>query len=485
MADEQDDPESSRASYGCWSGWYRMHQSVVSGGRTMSRGVWATALLFVVVGVVSPATAQPLPPIAPSDPLPASVAPLPPPPVRVSRPQANESILGAPTPVRGEAVHPANESSLPPPFVGSTIPIGFNDPPAVQKSTRAVSFGVPTASTPIPSGAVEQVGRTTPAPQPADPVNDFLTRRSGTYRDGTDRSSSNERPAWKIGEQLEGLFDQQGERFRSDHAFDGFISTVTNPFLFEDPRSLTELRPIFIYQKIPSGQPDFRGGSISYFGVQGRVAITDRLSFIVNKFGGVWVSAGSGSPIQNQSGFSELWFGPKYTFIRNEQTGSLLAGGLQFQIPTSSGAFQNTGSLSLVPWATYGQSFLRDLSFGSFNGLVSTGYSFSTTNARSDYWYLSGHIDLDVANWHRFYPLFEMNYFLTTTNGNTRLIGVEGRDLINFGGQAKGHGLLTGAFGARFKISESAQFGGAFEIPFAGPKDLFQYRFTIDFILRY
>jgi len=61
---------------------------------------------------------------------------------------------------------------------------------------------------------------------------------------------------------------------------------------------------------------------------------------------------------------------------------------------------------------------------------------------------------------------------------------VSGRDLINFGGQGK-NGLLTGAFGARYKITESAQVGTAFEFPFAGRKDLFQYRFTLDFILRY
>jgi len=117
--------------------------------------------------------------------------------------------------------------------------------------------------------------------------------------------------------------------------------------------------------------------------------------------------------------------------------------------------------------------------------MVNTGYSFSTTNARSDYWYISGHIDLDVMNCHRFYPLFEMNYYLMTKDGNTTAIGSEGRDLINFGGQAGGKGLLTGAFGARFKVTENAQVGGAFEIPFAGPKDLFQYRFTLDFILRF
>ena len=314
---------------------------------------------------------------------------------------------------------------------------------------------------------------------------DFLARRS-TDKPSAGRREFESTSGWKFGEHLDGVFGERGEWFRSDHAFDGFISPVTNPFLFEDPRSLTEVRPIFIYQKMPNGQVDFRGGNTSLFAVQGRVAVTDRLSFVLNKLGGIWVNPGSDSIIPHQAGFAELWFGPKFTFIRNEQSGSLLAGGLQFQVPVGSkSAFQHNGTLSLVPWATYGQNLFRDFAAGSVNTLVSTGYSFSTTGARSDYYYLSGHIDLDVLNKHRIYPLFEMNYFLVTKNGNTTNIGAEGRDLINFGGQAAGKGMLTGAFGARFKISECAQVGGAFEIPFAGPRDLFQYRFTLDFILRY
>ncbi len=62
---------------------------------------------------------------------------------------------------------------------------------------------------------------------------------------------------------------------------------------------------------------------------------------------------------------------------------------------------------------------------------------------------------------------------------------MEGRDLINFGGQAKGTGLLTGAMGGRVKITENAQIGATFEIPFAGKRDVFRNRFTLDFILRY
>jgi len=458
---------------------------------------WATAVLLVAAGV-NPVAAQPL---APDGPAPASAGFEPLPPAATSTrtssvPRHPPAILGAPIAISGTTARPSPE---PAPSDGAAIPASFSEDPAPKRQGRGVGLGAPSvagqaselfpASGPIPSRAAEASVRQAGAIGPvADPVNDLLGQRSGKgERDKRDPAGPTARgPSRKFGDRLHGILGDQGEWFKSDHAFDGFISPVTNPFLFEDPRSLTEIRPIFLYQKIPGRQPDFNGGNVSVFGVQGRVAVTERLSFTLNKFGGIWLDPKSGSPVDGSSGFAELWFGPKYTFIRNPDTGSLVAGGLQFQAPVGSkGAFQNTGGLSLVPYATYGQNLFRDFSWGSFNTLANGGYAFGTSKARSDYLFLSGHIDWDVMNWHRFYPLFEMNYLLYTANGNAFPIGSEGRDLFNFGGQAKGNGLLTGAFGARFKITENAQVGAAYEIPFAGPKDLFQYRFTIDFILRF
>jgi hypothetical protein len=286
---------------------------------------------------------------------------------------------------------------------------------------------------------------------------------------------------------LNGVFGaQNGGWFRSDHLFDGFISPVSNPFLFEDPRALTEVRPLFLFQQVPGRQPDFHGGHITFFGAQARVAFTDRWSLVISKFGGIAVDPHEPSPFHSTTGFAEIWLAPKFTFYRGEETCSVAAAGLQFQIPAGSqNTFQNTGALSLVPFVSYGQNFLRDFQWGSFNLMASTGFSFSVNRERSDYYYLSGHLDFDVNNLHRFYPLFEMNWFLNATSGRSTPIGAEGRDLINFGGQASGTGLLTGAFGGRIKITEYAQFGAAFEFPMGGRKDLFSNRFTLDFILRY
>lgn len=460
----------------------------------MPRGAWL-ALALLAGGVSHPAFAQPL--------APAGGPPLASTPVTPTR--NTERNLAHPPPVLGAPVG-VPEARAPEPAL---VPSGFVDPPA-PRPQRAAAFGAPSAAPSIGGGLSSPAAPAQPVPaavvdaavsrvgykEPTDTVNDFLTKRSGLKEKEREpgRETSTGWPKVDVsrfgegwGERLGQVFgDHSGGWFRSDHMFDGFASPVTNPFLFEDPRSLTELRPIFIYQKIPSSQRDFLGGNITFFGTQGRVAFTDRWSLVFSKLGGISLNPNDQSSFGSDVGFAELWLGPKYTFYRGEETCSVAAAGLQFQLPIGSqDAFQNTGNLSLVPYVSYAQSFLRDFQYGSFNLMASTGYSFSTNRARTDYYYLSGHLDFDVANLHRFYPLMELNWILNTTNGQSVPIGSEGRDLINFGSQAQGKGLLTGAFGGRVKISEHAQLGGAFEFPLAGPRDLFRYRFTLDFILRY
>ncbi len=150
--------------------------------------------------------------------------------------------------------------------------------------------------------------------------------------------------------------------FQSDHKFDAFTSPLTNPFLFEDPRALTEFRPIYMWQQTPSNNPVFHGGDNIFVGAQFRLAITDWLSVVVNKFGGTWMEVHNpvNPAFDSHDGFSELWLGPKVTFIRNDTTGTLMAGGLTFQIPTGPPkVFQGTGSLSIDPYFSFGQNFLR------------------------------------------------------------------------------------------------------------------------------
>jgi hypothetical protein len=277
--------------------------------------------------------------------------------------------------------------------------------------------------------------------------------------------------------------------FQSDHAFDNFISPVSNPFNFLDPRALTQVRPIFFWQTAPSKNWVFRGGNSEFLGLQASVAFTERWSFIISKLG--WVALQpNGNDLTGEfgdhSGFAELNMGPQYTFLRDQNTGTIGALGLTFQIPTgASKVFQDTGSLSLFPYITMGQSFCHS-QYGSFNALGMFGYAFATDSQRSQYLNTSLHLDYDVLNLHRIYPLIEMNWYHYVESGNVRNLGFEGEDLVNFGStHVSNHNFVSLAVGARFKCSEAVQFGLATEWPLTGAKDINDFRLTLDVIFRY
>jgi hypothetical protein len=361
-------------------------------------------------------------------------------------------------------------------------------PDAFRPVVRAQSQDVAQGSLPPPPP---------PPPPPGPPA------FPGSKEEGYNCGVANENPTTKhpilggcwgaitgVPGAVTGIFQPAAGRapFQSDNAFKVFSSPVTNPFYFEDPRSLTELRPVFIYQQAPNNTPIFHGGNIEFFGLQGRVAITDRFSLVMSKLGWIWTNIDEPTAgFHSDSGFSEIMLGPKYTLIRNDCSGTLLALGVFFDIPAGPhSVFQDTGTLSIAPYMSFGQNFLKS-SYGSFNFLNTTGYSFSTDNERSEFFYSSFHLDFDVANLNKIYPLVEMNWMYYTTGGTSTLpVGFEGKDLINFGTiGVSGHDDLTIAFGVRYKFSECVQLGFAAEFPLTGQHDLLEFRLLFDMIFRY
>jgi len=288
-------------------------------------------------------------------------------------------------------------------------------------------------------------------------------------------------------EQFPAFGDQDRDRlaFQSDCAFDNFISPITNPFLAEDPRSLTELRPIYLYQSIPSGQPYFQGGNLMFLGTQARAAFTDRFSVVLHKAGFLFLNP-SNPALSAGSVFTEIWLGPKFVFWRVPDTQTIASFGLQFQLPTGGGGvFQDTGALALVPYLSFGRR-IGQTDYGSFHLINVAGIHIGTDNQRSDYFFNSLHLDLDVGDYHRFYPTLELNWFHYTSNGLERpFFHFEGRDLANVGAPVQGRDLVTIAPGFRYKFTDYLQMGFAVEFPIVGTRDLFQYRIGVDLIWRY
>jgi hypothetical protein len=276
--------------------------------------------------------------------------------------------------------------------------------------------------------------------------------------------------------------------FQSDRDFEVFTSPMTNPFFFEDPRSLTEIRPLFIWQHAPNSNPVWNGGNNFEYAVRGSVAFTEHISLVVNRFGFTTISPRGGSAdIHSHTGFSEVMLGPKVTFLRSETSNTVAAVGLTFDIPAgSNNVLQGTGHLSLVPYFTIAQNFGRS-DYGSFNFMNTTGYTFRTDNTRTEALYSSFHLDYEIAK--RFYPLIEINWRHYARNGGARALNFEGNDLGNFGSQfVSGHDELNLALGTRIVLNRNITWGIATEfnvLSNTNGRHLDQFRLTTDLIFRY
>src|SRR5204863_5863208 len=135
----------------------------------------------------------------------------------------------------------------------------------------------------------------------------------------------------------------------------------------------------------------------------------------------------------------------------------------------------------------YEQNFGRFGQVGNrFNFMAEAGYDFSIDEKRTQYLVSCFHLDYDVGNLHRFYPLAELNWFYDVKQGNARDLTFEGADLINFGSRdVTNRNLVSLDFGLRYKFCESVQLGAVIGFPVSNSEGLQKYRLTFDMIFRY
>jgi len=333
----------------------------------------------------------------------------------------------------------------------------------------------------------------TPGGSSADAYNKGVVNNDADLGGFWTRAGDNLKRCWDdITGGIGGAFQGGAKRqvFQSDRDFEVFTSPMTNPFFFEDPRSLTEIRPLFIWQHTPNSNPVWNGGNNFDYAVRGSVAVTENISFVLNRFGFTTISPRGGtSDISSHTGFSEVLLGPKLTFLRNETSNTVAAAGLTFDIPAGSAhVLQDTGHLSLVPYFSIAQGFGRS-DYGSFNFMNTTGYAFRTDNTRTESLFSSFHLDYDWGGAHRVYPLIEFNWRHYTRNGGARALNFEANDLGNFGSQfVSGHDELNLAFGTRVKLNTFLWWGIAAEFNVLHNGDgrhLDAFRLTTDLIFRY
>lgn len=259
----------------------------------------------------------------------------------------------------------------------------------------------------------------------------------------------------------------------SDHCFDCFISPMTNPVFFEDPRTLTEARLIYLRHQVPDAAG---GGRLDLFAAQLRFALSERLSLIATKDGFVT----STNPLVDD-GWADVAAGLKYNLIRNPRNQTLLSAGLTYELPVGTPrTLQGNGDGLFNLFLTGGTAI------GRGHWISASGFLLpADSGAESQLWFWSNHLDRRIGNTN-LYWLSELNWFHYMKAGNVGLAGVEGGDLINLGSTGvAGNDIVTGAFGMKYKPSGHTEIGVAYENPLTDRRDVMDNRLTFDWIIRY
>lgn len=260
----------------------------------------------------------------------------------------------------------------------------------------------------------------------------------------------------------------------SDHCFSDFISPMTNPVYFEDPRTLTEARVIFLNHRLPNS---LGGDNVQVYATQLRAALTDRLSIIATKDGFIV----SESPVLDD-GFADVSAGLKYNIYKNAQTQTILSGGLTFELPVgSTRALQGNGDGEFHLFVTGGKEL-----FEGMHWVSGTGFRLpANRSAENQQWYWSNHLDKKLGK-SAFYVFAENNIFHYMSSADEFPLPVGGQDLFNFGAPGiTGNTVVTGAWGVKYKPSQNLELGIAYEVPLTSRKDIIDDRLTVDLILRF
>ena len=272
-----------------------------------------------------------------------------------------------------------------------------------------------------------------------------------------------------------GCYDSKlfGLFLRSEPGFDDFISPMTNPVFFEDPRTLTEARAIYLRHEVPAAAGD---GTIQLWAVQLRAAITDRLSIIATKDG---FATSSNALIDD--GWADVAAGLKYNFYADPRSQRILSGGLTYEMPVGTPrTLQGNGDGEFHVFLS-GAAKLGD----RMHWVTGSGFRLAAdTTLESSMWYWSNHLDYQVNR--KWYLLTELNWFNWIDAGNNMVVPIEGGDLFNFGTSGvAGNDIVTNAVGVKLKPSRHCELGFAYEYPLTKRKDVLENRLTVDLILRY
>lgn len=275
--------------------------------------------------------------------------------------------------------------------------------------------------------------------------------------------------------------------------FSNFIGFMSNPLQNIDPRSLTQVWPIFqstwTTQLGPIPSADFQ-----VYGAGLNLALTERLSIGMNQGGFAAIHTDPANPRRrageriaarrdlgddSRTGFLNLGGFAQYTLIANAESQTLFTVGTRFEVPSgSTEVFNGKGPAYLSPYVTAGQGL------GNFHLLATAGYEFPlrTGSGLTRTYYLNGHLDYQLCDW--VYPLVEVNWLRTDTDVDVNL--PLRRGAVSLGNFAAAGELVTLSVGVNLVlIRDRLEVGGCWSTPIYARRDFDFNSLLLKMILRF
>ena len=241
---------------------------------------------------------------------------------------------------------------------------------------------------------------------------------------------------------------------------DQMVSPITSPTTFEDPRSLSELRLIYVRHNF---EDDFvtLGGNVQIYALQARFAINDRLSIIATKDG--YVDFNPDATLPKDEGWANIGGGVKYAFYKDDEAGQIASAALRYEFASGDEeVLQGNGDGLIHP--SVSAAFALD---DTVTLMASTDARIAVDGDDSSFWHFDLHLDKRFeTSAGSFYPLAELNVIQVIDGGRRLPITDEGVEFFDLGASgAEDKTIVIGGIGLRYRACDSVDLGVAFQVP--------------------
>ncbi len=279
-----------------------------------------------------------------------------------------------------------------------------------------------------------------------------------------------------------------GGLLTGDKGFANFIGYITNPTKAIDPRSLTQIMPIYDYASLGAVTHTTRGvgplpprnvtlvpaGEVNIIGPAISLAITDRFNIGITSGGPALTSY----PGRHQ-GWLDIGGYAQYTLIRDVPNQFIGTVGMTWTAPDGTHSlFQGSPPAYLGTYGTVGKEL------GDWHVLTTVGFEFpaGSGTVTKDTFYGTVHVDRRCFGW--LYPLVEFNWAATTAN--VVLDRPVLAHLLGFDDFSANGNIITVAPGFNAVIvPDKLEIGAAYQTPIASQNNLHFNSFLVKMVLRF